>query len=143
MKCPVCGVHDIRTIDPDVTSCVNCQRTGRNFEFFLTQPVRSNMLGRIRDLDNVLTADLWPSNPGCWQLGIFLTDGRLAITGTAVQASEDVVIAAPAIPPLGEKWMFGVRTPKEGAIDEWSEGEAELVEGMFDDDELVERIAAL
>lgn len=143
MKCPVCQVHDIRSIDPDVTACVDCVRTGRQMEFFLTQPVRSNVLGRIRLLDNVMTANLWPSQPGCFHLGIFLTDGRLVLTGGAIEAAPDTYIAAPVIPPLGQKWMFGVRTPQEGAIDEWEAGDAELAEGVWDDDELVVQIAEL
>lgn len=141
MICPICQIHEVLSTDPEEVTCIACKRTGKALEFALTNPVRGYVLTKIREMEHVVSADLWPSMPGNFQIGIILTDHRLVETFSAQQVSENSIAAFPSIPPFDGKWLIAITVPQE-TEQEWS-NPPELVPGIFDDEELVEQIAEL
>lgn len=142
MKCPIC--NELELIGAEM-ACLNCKMTGREMEFWLTNPARNNVLGRIRELPNVQTAMLYPMGDGRWLLAVFLKDGRL-VTPLALASvdSEEGVLLAAMIPPVGEQWKVLFTRPSENQGDEgWMGNGSEILEGAFADDGLVEAIASL
>lgn len=152
MLCPICNELELDEYDNAPLACINCVMTGRQMEFFLLEPIRNEVLRKIRELPNVVTAYLWPTDRSTWTLGVMLTDGRLvnplAVVpiGLAAVVTEEETITEPLkgvlpmIPPKGSNWKMVVSTKAENGG--WNP-DPEVIEDEFSDAELPEAIAAL
>ena len=147
MKCPICKEIEIK--EGDNLACINCQMTGRYMEFVLMEPTRSEVLKKIRELPNVLTAYLWPSDRQKWVLSIMLEDGRIATPLAVIEtpmimriADEEIPtkMLAPIIPTMDQAWKIMItESDGEGG---WK-GDPIMIEEEFTDETLPTGIAEL
>lgn len=133
MNCPICEKNEI---GDEETSCFDCVMTGRYMEFCLTEPVRKNVLTRIRELSDVNSANLWPTMPGAFVIGIMKGEKTLiagskigVLEGEIEDAEVKVSVFAPAIPPMGEPWLV-VSHETPGDMLAMCDGDDELVEAV-------------
>lgn len=133
-KCIVCGLNDA----PDDVACVFCYFSGRYFEMVLTSDERSNVLSRIRQLEEVEQAEVWHHSEGAFILTVKLRDGRYIIPGIRVPSElleEGQQAVMPAIPPVGMPWGVAVSSdPMENPI------KTTVMSDEVDDDGLVKTI---
>lgn len=136
MICPICLTNQLPSDEKEIDCCLDCSMTGRNFEFYLTNPVRHNLLSRIRELEQVASANVWPLGSGVFTLGIMLRDGRLVMAGSGFK-QDGIRALHPAIPKLDMEWGAIV-----GQSQSSNEG-SETLPDLYDDDGLVEAIEEL
>lgn len=139
MLCSVCLKNEVAEGEDSIDYCLDCHFSGRRFEMFLLSEERSNVLGRIRAIDQVSTAAVWHVGNGLFNLGIMLKDGRAIIPGVGITVQGQVLVQA-AVPPLGVPWGISVIAPS--LTDPMLQEQIALQE-TFDDDELVTTIEEL
>jgi len=139
-KCSICGVVEVFSTDPDRDYCLTCWMSGDYFDQMLCSDERSNMLQRIRQLPNVVTARVFHAGDSAFQLAIVLTDGRMVMPGLGGNINGQQLVM-PFVPPADQGWGVLVRRPVE-ADNEWAATTSPLPE-KYDDDELVELVAGL
>ena len=125
MNCPICSINKLMD---DQVECLDCQMSGRGMEFYLSSPVREELLKKIRDLSVVKSANLWPTGPCAWVIGITYEDKTL-VAGAGGQ-DEGVVAWAPVIPPVGMTWVLVEHENPGGVI------------GVFTDEEVVDAVGS-
>lgn len=139
MLCAVCRTNKVIDNSEDVDYCLDCHFSGKRFEMFLLSEERSNVLGRIRGIEQVSTASVWHIGDGLFNLGIIFKDGRVVVPGVGLRVQGQVIVQ-PAVPPLDTPWGIAVITPK---LDDPDQPEQIALQETFDDDELVETVAEL
>jgi hypothetical protein len=140
-RCTICG-NGVTSTNPETTFCRGCFYTGAAYEAMLSSDER-NVLLRIGALDGVKDTAVWHTGGGCFNLGIRLDDGRLLTPSVGLPAEDgsDEVYPEPGIPTGDERWCLVIAASEE-AWDEWREEDISVAKRLFDDDELVEAVAA-
>src|SRR6478672_4616606 len=82
MKCPICLKVEV---EDDDECCWICWMTGKYFRSVLTSDERSNVLGGIRKLEHVVSADVWHFSGGAFNFGVILDDGRQLTIGSPAE----------------------------------------------------------
>lgn len=131
MLCPFCDTNPI-VEGQDV--CMSCHFTGKEFETYLLNDERSNVLAKIREVPQVASANVWHMGSGAFQLGVMLDDGRIVIPGIAQETQEGMIVI-PAVPPMSAKWAVAVTDDQQTGVG--------IIEGAYDDEELVEVVEKL
>lgn len=135
----VCFVCGRKEAPGEEAPCLFCFFSGRYFEQVLLSDERNNMLQKIRDIPQVLRAEVWHQGNGLFCLCIRLNDDRLILPGKLfegqTQDGEPATGVMPCIPSVDDKW--GVAVAPRG---EDTANDLVFMSDEFSDDELVKTI---
>lgn len=137
--CTICEKNPCWTPgeDTDLDYCMACWFTGRYFESVLASEEREYLLVRIREIENVTSADVYHFGSGAFNLLISLADGRIIAPGMPAEMLGNPIVV-PMIPPAGTKWAVAV-TRTDADRSQWGE-QPTVMPDLVDDDELVKLI---
>lgn len=103
-ECIVCGENSA----PEDNACPFCFFSGRYFEQVLSSDERSQVLPRIRELEQVKQAEVWHHGESMFNLTVALRDGRFIVPGVLLELPGGQRAVVPAIPPVGDLWGVAV-----------------------------------
>ena len=132
--CVFCG-SQVEAENPEVDFCRMCFYVGRMHE----ERTCKEVLDAIRTLAGVEDASVWHTGGGCFLLGIKLMDGRLLTPSIGYMEDGRVSPDAGLPEDEGDRWAMVISESVE-AFDEYQDDKVELVQQLFTNEELVEKV---